>query len=135
MHYHEVALLSSPLGTLTYQSDSKIETGTIVQVMLRAKMHKAVILTCADKPEFETQDIVEISEYYYAPKQIELAHFISKYYFSSLGEALALMVAFHHDDLYKDATSTRYTDSKIILSTKQEEALAFLQEHQVSLLF
>ncbi len=41
-----------------------------------------------------TNEVLEVSDFFYSSEQIRLAEFISKYYFSSLGEALGLMVAF-----------------------------------------
>jgi len=52
-----------------------------------------MVLKEVEKPEaFETSEILNVLETYYTLEQIEIAKFIAYYYFSSLGEALALFV-------------------------------------------
>ena len=133
MYFYEVAILSSPLSTLTYNFNSVIKTGTLVEVVVRNKTSKGVVVSTCQKPEFKTSDILEVSKFYYSEKQIELAKFISTYYFSSLGEALGLMVAYD-GELHSQAKH-EMLESKILLSKKQEDALKFLQKHKISLLF
>ncbi|OHD94942.1 MAG: primosomal protein N' [Sulfurimonas sp. GWF2_37_8] len=150
MYFYEVAILSSPLSHLTYKSPRDIQIGQMVHVTLRGKTQRAVILSCVLEPAFTTQEIVEVRDFYYSPKQIELARFISSYYFASLGEAIGLMVAFSSEILnqvrHPEGISFRADDehnrhseldseSKLKLSTKQEKAFAFLQKYKVSLLF
>lgn len=133
MYFYEVAILSSPLSTLTYSFNSVIETGTIVEIVLRNKKSKGVVISTCQKPEFKTSEILEVSEFYYSQKQIELAKFISAYYFASLGEALSLMAAYSKSE--KSTSKKIKLESKIELSKKQEDALNFLQKHKTSLLF
>ncbi len=150
-----MALLSSPLSPLTYHFQENIEVGTLVEVSLRGKIVKAVLLCLVDEPTFKTQDILEISDFVYSSKQMELARFIAAYYICSLGEALSLMGAY--SCLHSNAPCKKYPwgaehgnegsssssqaqlgnsyKSNIILSSKQEKALTFLKQHKVSLLF
>ena len=52
-----------------------------------------MILKEVEKPEaFETSEVSKVLGTYYSSMQIEIARFISSYYFSSLGEALGLFV-------------------------------------------
>ncbi|CAA6816638.1 MAG: Helicase PriA essential for oriC/DnaA-independent DNA replication [uncultured Sulfurovum sp.] len=52
-----------------------------------------MILKEVEKPEaFETSEVSNVLDTYYSSQQIEIAKFISSYYFSSLGEAIALFV-------------------------------------------
>ncbi|CAA6805536.1 MAG: Helicase PriA essential for oriC/DnaA-independent DNA replication [uncultured Sulfurovum sp.] len=57
-----------------------------------------MILEEVQKPEeFETLEISNVLDTYYSSPQIEIAKFIASYYFSSLGEALALFVPCRFD--------------------------------------
>ena len=52
-----------------------------------------MVIKEVEKPEgFETSEILNILNYYYNKEQIAIAKFISEYYFSSLGEAIALFI-------------------------------------------
>ena len=159
MHFFKIAILSSPLNLFTYKSKQNIKTGTKVSLNFRNKITNGAVISSCEKPEFETNEILEVSEFFYSPKQIELAKFISKYYFSSLGEALGLMVAFRDesgdeipsqawnddDEALSEGGTVRHSglvpkghtnpESSLILSSKQEKSLSFLQQHKVSLLF
>lgn len=79
---------------LTYASETKFEIGTIVKVPLKHTVKNAIILDEVQKPDFDTSEILEDNSYHYTPKQLEIAKFISLYYFSSIAESLALFVPF-----------------------------------------
>jgi primosomal protein N' (replication factor Y) len=132
LYFYEIAILSSPLSLLTFFSLSEIKTGNIVEVIVRNKNVKGVVISTCQKPDFKTNEILEISDFFYSDKQIELAKFISTYYFSSLGEALGLMVPY---EFSMHSQAEHGNESKLILSAKQEKALSFLKQHKVSLLF
>jgi len=56
-----------------------------------------MVLKEVEKPEeFETSEIFNVLDKYYSSSQIEIAKFISSYYFSSLGEAIALFVPYRN---------------------------------------
>jgi primosomal protein N' (replication factor Y) len=150
LKFYEVAILSSPLSLLTYHSTLDLEKGRVVEVSLRNKTYKAILIISCKKPDFTTHEILEVSDLYYSAKQLSLAQFISSYYICSLGEALGLMVAYEfsthshaeHGNESKvaspiqgDEALASYEQSNLTLSSKQNEALAFLQEHKISLLF
>jgi len=133
MYYYNISIIGSPLTTFTYYSLIDINIGTRVSLNFRNRVANGAIISECEKPDFETNEILEVSEFFYSSKQIELAKFISKYYFSSLGEAIGLMVPFNDE-----ITSNFDYDiavSSLLLSPKQEKALTFLKEHTVSLLF
>ena len=88
MYFYEVAILSSPLSSLFYCSVLDIKIGTIVEIVIRNRNSKAVVLLTCQKPEFETSEILKATDFIYSKKQMELAKFISSYYVCSLGEAL-----------------------------------------------
>ncbi|MFA6136763.1 MAG: primosomal protein N' [Sulfurimonas sp.] len=139
MFFYEVAILSSPLSQLTYYYDSLLEIGTAVEIAVRNKSYKAVIISTCQKPEFKTSEILGVGEFYYSVKQIKLAQFIATYYFSSLGEALGLMVPYLGTQIsvlcQQNKVNSTKAVSTIMLSLKQNEALLFLQQHKTSLLF
>lgn len=68
--------------------------GSAVKVPVKNSVKNAVVLEETQKPDFDTFDILEVTSYFYSQKQLEIAKFISLYYFSSIGEALALFVPF-----------------------------------------
>ena len=134
MNYYSITLLSSPLEPFTYNSLEKLEIGTKVSVSVRNRVINGVIISTCQKPEFETNEILEVSDFFYSLKQIELAKFISTYYICSLGDALGLMVA------YSSSSSSRSqakhgNESNLVLSDKQEDALTLIKQHKTSLLF
>ena len=136
MNYYNIVLLGSPLEPFSYQSSQTINTGTKVSLKFRNRVSDGVVISSCEKPEFETNEILEVSNFVYSPKQIELAKFISRYYFSSVGEALGLMLAFSSTSGEVELESSSCdTSPELELSSKQEKALSFLKQHKVSLLF
>ena len=134
MFFYQVVLLSSPLSALTYHFDSKLKSGTVINVVIRNRESKAMVVSECSQPEFKTNTILNQSDFYYSTKQIELAKFISTYYVCSLGDALGLMLPYD-STITHDSENQETIDSSLTLSNKQEEALDFLKKHKVSLLF
>jgi len=134
LHYYNISLLNSPLEPFTYHSLKSIDIGTKVSIKVKNRVVEGVVISTCQKPDFKTVEILEIYDYFYSAKQIELSKFISVYYVCSLGEALSLMVAY-----CKNGSDGEYEfNSKIEdihLSNRQKEAFEFLQKHKVSLLF
>ncbi|MEA3371381.1 MAG: primosomal protein N', partial [Campylobacterota bacterium] len=147
MNYYNIALLGSPLEPFSYHSSKIIHIGTKVSVKVKNRTVGGVVIASCKKPEFDTNEILEVSDFFYSLKQIELAKFISIYYFSSLGEALALMLPFNRGDFPSShalrgnidvdmhSHAEHRNELNIILSQKQEKAFSFLKRHKVSLLF
>jgi primosomal protein N' (replication factor Y) len=135
LHYFTISLLNSPLELLTYKSKVDIEVGTKVSIHVRNRIVNGVIISTCEKPSFECLEILEVFSFFYSTKQLELAKFISAYYFCSLGEALGLMVPFGGDEIQNQASHDKVMESKITLSDRQNEAFEFLKQHKVSLLF
>ena len=138
MNYYNISILGSPLEPFSYHSLENISIGTKVTVHVKTRVLDGVIISTCKKPAFKTNEILEVSSFYFSVKQMELAHFIASYYICSLGDAFALMVPSASTKvavpkLGKSQIETH--TSKIILSSKQKEALAFLQAHKVALLF
>ena len=132
MFYYKVSLLASPLELLTYTCSKEIKNGQLVDVILKTKQKKAVVISSCEKPDFDTLEIVQSYDFMYSPKQIALAKFIATYYMCSLGDALGIMSP------YSLPTSKPFPlacKSAISLSSKQNKALDFLKQNQTSLLF
>lgn len=132
-YYFLVAVLNSPLEALTYSYHKDIPIGSLINATLKKAQIKGVVLSKVEKPTFETKDIDEILEFYYDSKQLELARFISSYYICSLGESLSIITPFSTIS----AQSTKSYKECILpkLSSAQQDALKFIKQHQVSLLF
>lgn len=84
---------------------------------------RAVILSRSEEPDFHTSEILEVSDLCYEAKQIQLSSFISRYYFCSLGEALALMVPFSRDSVQAEACVTAEHPCNTDLSPFQQEEI------------
>jgi primosomal protein N' (replication factor Y) (superfamily II helicase) len=136
LKYYTLSIIGSPLGEYSYQSKENINIGTKVSVSFNNRVKDAIVLGVSERPLFETNEILDITNFFYSEKQILLAKFISSYYLCSLGESFSLMMAFS-DSLIKKEEENSQDDitSKIILSKKQEKALEFLKDKKTSLLF
>ncbi len=132
MKFYNISLIGSPLGELTYHFSSPIEIGTKVSISLNNRKILGVVLLEVEKPEFDTNEILEVLVEYFSFKQLELARFISSYYICSFGDAISLMTPYKDMD---KKISDIVIASDIKLSVKQKEAFAFLKQNQTSLLF
>jgi len=132
MYYYRLCLLGSPLNLLTYSSHEKLKENLLVSVKLRNRTYFGVVIDESEKPSFDVLDIEHSLNNYFSHQQAKIAGFISKYYFSSLGEALALFTPFSKDIISK---AQEHIPTNIELSPRQNEALSFLKDHPVSLLF
>jgi primosomal protein N' (replication factor Y) len=139
MNYYSLALINSPLSLLTYHSLESLEIGLHVEVVLQNKTYLAVVIESCEKPEFQTNEILHLSGFYFSKPQMELAHFIANYYLCSLGEAYSLLIPFDKTLISKGHCACKdanqdFKDS-INLSQKQNDALSFINSKPVSLLF
>lgn len=113
-----------------------MSAGSVVSVPLQTKVKKGVVVAEADKPSFETAPIENISQKFYTPVQLEIAKFISEYYFSSLGEALALFVPYRRrSGLDPESTSTDKAVALPRLTAAQQQAYDALLHKERALLF
>ncbi len=94
MNYYHVSILGSPLEPFSYHSSNKLKTGVKVLISFSNKIKEGVVLNSTLKPDFTTNEILETFNYIYSAKQVELARFISTYYYCSLGDALGIMVPY-----------------------------------------
>ncbi len=130
MYYYEIAIFRSATTPFTYQSTNPIPMGTIVEVKLRSKVTQGFVYKEADKPEFKTLDILEVLDLRFSKSYIKIFEFISYYYSCSIGESSDLFTPLKIDKL-----ASANIDTKIDLSPQQKDALLFIQEHDLSLLF
>jgi len=93
--YYEVILKKSSAPVLTYASSKVLEIGSSVIVALKSTQKEAVIVAEVKKPDFETTEILSVSDKIYSKEQMAIAKFISKYYFSSFSEAISLFLPHH----------------------------------------
>jgi len=142
LNYYKISIINSPLGEFTYKAKKSIKFGTIVEIKVKNREVKGVVVNRCLEPEFITNDILDISEFYFSSKQLELAKFISAYYICSLGDSFGIMVPFINEisnQVCNDESATRHSEldseSNLILSKKQTDALSFLKQHKISLLF
>jgi len=139
MRYYLVAISSKPL-TLTYFSKDKLTPGRMVEVEVKSKIYKGYILKEIKKPEFNCKEIKKVTNFYLPSSYLNIAKFISTYYFCSIGEALGLFVPFLMEEKkqnnFKLPTSNlKLETSNFQLSPPQQEALEFIKKNQISLLF
>ena len=102
---------------------------------LQSKVKRAIILDEVEEPkEFKAIEIINILDNFYSKTQLDIAEFISKYYFSSLGEALAIFMPF-----VKDCSNTPPTlnlkDELPKLSEEQNRVYKQILQKDRSLLF
>ncbi|BAF73075.1 primosomal protein N' [Sulfurovum sp. NBC37-1] len=95
MKYYEIVFLKSSAPNLTYCSQEILAIGTVVLVPLKTTFKDAIVVLEVKNPEFETAEIVSISNKIYSSGQMQIAKFISEYYFSSFSEAISLFLPFH----------------------------------------
>ncbi len=133
IYYYRFAPLKLPLEPLTYHTTKPLATGSVVTLTLASRSIEGVVLEAVEAPEFETLGIGEVSARRFTPQQLDIARFIAAYYFCSLAEALALFTPLQHSDT-APVTHT-HAPCSITLSTVQQEALQFIKQHPVTLLF
>ncbi len=112
---------------------------------MHSKTKLAMVLKEVEKPEgFETLEVIEVLDRFYNEKQIEIARFIASYYFSSLGEAVALFMPHFGKNLEVETlvpplittSGTEVSTSELpTLSADQQKAYESLLEKDRALLF
>ncbi len=135
IYHYEVSLLDSPLDPLVYKSRHLCFSGDLVEVPFRNSIKKAVVLTEVSKPSFDTKEIFAVSNLFFPPNYQKIVKFISEYYVCSLGDAYSLFMPFEkktHNNPFKTNESEFALKE---LSSKQKEALCFIEKNDISLLF
>ena len=147
MYFYKISLIHSSAPSLTYHSEKVLTAGTIVLVPLKSTSKHAVVVENVQKPLFETTEIISESDKVYSEKQMQLAKFISEYYFSSFSEAISLFLPystsayFHTDKNVQKEISDRQIENiqlqipKPTLTTSQQKAYNQLLKKDKALLF
>jgi len=117
---------------LTYFSHTALKIGTVVSVPLKTTLKDAVIVEEVEKPQFETEVVFSVSDKFYSTEQMEIAKFISEYYFSSFGEAISLFLPFWKKSVQHSEFSVQ---DKPILTASQQQAYEQLLNKDKALLF
>mgnify|MGYP002266754085 CR=1 FL=1 len=106
-----------------------------MSVPLKTTLKVAVVTAEVEQPEFETAEITSVSNKCYSSEQMEIAKFISEYYFSSFGEALSLFIPFKNTS-FTDLPPKKI-EEKILprLSEIQQKAYDQLLKKDKALLF
>ncbi|PSM51821.1 primosomal protein N' [Campylobacter blaseri] len=130
MKYYKVAILNKNLEPLTYHFDKNVSIYSIVEVVLKNKLHKGVIIKEVEKPIFKTAEISTVLEEKLSKMQISLANFISYYYISKIG------ISFNLFTPYKNKNDQNINFKlKPNLSPNQQKGYEFIKNNQISLLF
>ena len=83
--FYEIAIISTP-NIFTYVSSFPLKKGDVVKVPVKSKIKKGLVLKEVEKPEFECKEVLDkVGEF--SSAQMDLMEFMSKYYFSSIGES------------------------------------------------
>ncbi len=156
MYYYGISLLRSSAPALTYASSQVLEQGSIVSVPLKSTVKEAVVLKQVEAPAFETVEIASVIPLCYTSVQMEIAKFISTYYFSSFSEAVSLFIPYRRgtpcgyplddfrrsdssepDDPVSDMTSDQGQPQGIAptLSLAQQKAYEAILQKEKALLF
>jgi primosomal protein N' (replication factor Y) len=119
---------------LTYCSDTKLSIGSVVIVPLKTALKEAVITETTEKPVFETSKIISFLDKAYSAEQMEMAKFISEYYFSSFSEAISLFMPYKKREVNSEKRIVNSVNVPT-LSTVQQSAFEQLLQKDKALLF
>ncbi len=119
---------------MTYCSDTKLSIGSVVIVPLKTALKEAVITETTEKPVFETSKIISFLDKAYSAEQMEMAKFISEYYFSSFSEAISLFMPYKKREVNSEKRIVNSVNVPT-LSTVQQSAFEQLLQKDKALLF
>ena len=146
-YFYKIVLLRSSAPCLTYHLSQLLSIGSIVSVPLKTTIKEAVVVEVVKKPDFDTAQITVISGKMYSRAQMEIAKFISEYYFSSFSEAISLFLPFRQKSVHRSAPqeplslksgtfSVQETEQKKpLLNFEQQKAYEQLLKKDRALLF
>ena len=140
MYFYHIALLGTPLESLTYHDDVPLQIGVQVTVTLGKRGMNGVVIEKSELPAFKTQPVMESLPFSFSSDQIKIAQFMAEYYGCSLGETLNLFVPYsvHLEPVVGFMVRQAHHERmpiNVTLSPAQTEALDFIRSHPFSLLF
>jgi primosomal protein N' (replication factor Y) (superfamily II helicase) len=131
MYYYQLVILRSSQDVLVYASEIRLNCGEVVEVFLKNRQVRAVILNEVRKPSFACKMITPLGEYF-DTQMMKYARFINHFYCSSLGESLGLFFPKKHGVM---AWKKVHVRTNVVLNEAQQNAATFLQSESISLLF
>ncbi len=132
MRYYQLLILKLNIPNLTYHSFDNLKIGSIVKIPLKTMTKEAIIIDEVSKPSFKTLEILSIKDSFYTQEQIDIANFISKYYFSSLRDAISLFSPYK---ISSPKIIINQIYKRPILSASQQKAYNEIIQKDKSLLF
>ena len=132
-NYYEVAILSHNTQLFIYESEYEIEPLRFVEVFVLNKIKAAIVVKKTNKPDFKCKKIKTIKDFYLEKEYLDIAIFISHYYFCSLSQALGLFMPFKINQALPKKEIKFKTNIK--LSSNQQKAFEFCEQNPISLLF
>ncbi len=100
---------------------------------MKKREKRAIVFKKVEKPSFECEEIIEISNLFLPKSYFKIISFISEYYISSFSQAADLFIPFRDDQIPPKKES--YLFSNLTLSKEQQKAYEFIKKNQISLLF
>jgi len=128
LKYYECAIIGTS-QIFTYQSDLDLNDFDIVLLQLKNQKKQAIILKEVSQPTYRCKNIID-KIYSLKENEKEFLKFISTYYFTSIGEVVSIF-NFQENEILEKI----FIKSKINLSNLQHEALQFINQNQISILF
>lgn len=132
MFYYKVAILNRNLDALTYHFDTKIELFQIVKVQLNKIQSLGAIIQEVEKPNFQTLNILEITNQNFTNYQITLAKFIAYYYTTPFSLSFSLFTPKESVQIIKHEKKDYRPPA---LSPLQIKAYNFINSNLQTLLF
>ncbi len=164
MFFYLIAPLGMKSPALTYKSSARLQKGSVVQIELKSKLLKGVVLAKVTKPDFECKEAIFCNEAFSQNQQI-LAEFIAFYYRCLLSESYFLFKPYNLEskqilESLKPQNPSQNLESKTLrffeqkplkildnsqkntisknlkpLNKAQQEAFEFLDSRNIGLLF
>ncbi len=117
MYFYEIAIVGQRLQPLSYTHSEELEIGTFAQVKIRNVLKEGIVLKEVEEPTFKCALITEILAKKIAKSSIEIASFMSYYYFCTLAEVLSL---FYPQTVSDTTQKTSDFSTDIELSSMQD---------------
>lgn len=130
MFFYKVAVLGSSLKPLTYSFSKEILPNSVIKIPFKNILKIGVVLETCQKPNFDTKEILEVTELKFSDIQSSLANFISRYYICDLGIAFDIFIPYQNSN-FKEINFTKTPT----LSDEQTKAYEFAKKHKTSLIF
>ncbi|WP_267523894.1 replication restart helicase PriA [Campylobacter sp. MG1] len=130
--YYKVAILGYNIEELVYESDSKIDNYTKVEVNLINKVCVGIVTGECEKPDFSVKKIKTIFEEYLYNNQIELLNFMSKYYAANISLCADI---FTFSNVKNTQIKKINNNINLTLNDLQNSCLKHCENHKFNLIF